>query len=85
MYFYQALLEAMEQMSISVAKSGVYRTLPARTTVVGAANPVGGHYDQRKTVSENIKMSPALMSRFDLIFIMLDKPDQVRNICKIVV
>lgn len=67
----------MEQQSVSVAKSGVFRTLSARTTVIAAANPVGGHYDRCKTVSENIKINPALMSRFDLIFILLDKPDEV--------
>ena len=38
-----------------------------------AANPVGGHYDKAKTVSENLKMSPALLSRFDLVFILLDE------------
>jgi DNA helicase MCM8 len=73
---HQALLEAMEQRSVSVAKAGIVCTLPARTSVIAAANPVGGHYDKGKTVSDNLKMNPALLSRFDLIFILLDKPDK---------
>ncbi|KAJ3113697.1 DNA replication licensing factor mcm8 [Phlyctochytrium bullatum] len=73
---YHALLEAMEQQSISVAKAGIVCSLPARATVVAAANPVGGHYNKAKTVSENLKMNSALLSRFDLIFILLDKPNE---------
>ncbi len=72
---HSALLEAMEQQSISIAKAGIVCSLPARTSVLAAANPVGGHYNKSKTVSENIKLDPALLSRFDLIFILLDKPD----------
>ena len=71
-----ALLEAMEQQSISIAKSGMVCTLSARTSVIAAANPCGGHYDSSKTVSENIKMSGPLLSRFDLLFLLLDDPDQ---------
>ncbi|RKO85279.1 MCM2/3/5 family-domain-containing protein [Blyttiomyces helicus] len=73
---HQALLEAMEQQSISIAKAGMVCSLPARTSVVAAANPVGGHYSKGKTVSENLKMNTALLSRFDLVFILLDRPDQ---------
>lgn len=51
----QALLEAMEQQSVSLAKAGIVSSLPARTSVVAAANPVGGHYNRGKTVSENLK------------------------------
>lgn len=72
---HNALLEAMEQQSISVAKAGIICSLPARTSVIAAANPVGGHYNLAKTVSENLKMNSALLSRFDLIFILMDKPD----------
>ncbi|XP_030855456.1 DNA helicase MCM8 [Strongylocentrotus purpuratus] len=73
---HQALLEAMEQQSISIAKAGVVCSLPARTSILAAANPVGGHYNKAKTVSENLKMSGPLLSRFDLVFILLDKPDE---------
>eukprot|EP01018_Ginkgo_biloba_P024667 Gb_07123 [translate_table: standard] len=74
---HQALLEAMEQQSVSVAKAGLVASLSARTSVLAAANPVGGHYNRAKTVNENLKMSAALLSRFDLVFILLDKPDEL--------
>eukprot|EP00026_Physarum_polycephalum_P003849 Phypoly_transcript_03865.p1 GENE.Phypoly_transcript_03865~~Phypoly_transcript_03865.p1 ORF type:complete len:758 (+),score=108.96 Phypoly_transcript_03865:32-2275(+) len=76
---HQALLEAMEQQSVSIAKAGIVCNLPARTSVIAAANPAGGHYDRSKTVSENLKMGPALLSRFDVIFILLDRPDEERD------
>ncbi|KAF2879292.1 hypothetical protein ILUMI_26884 [Ignelater luminosus] len=70
------LLEAMEQQSVSIAKAGVTCNLSACTSIIAAANPSGGHYNKAKTVSENIKMSPPLISRFDLIFILLDQPSE---------
>jgi len=76
---HQALLETMEQQSISIAKGGIVCNLSARTSVIAAANPVGGHYNRAKTVSENLKMSAPMLSRFDLIFILLDKPDEDRD------
>lgn len=76
---HQALLEAMEQQCISIAKAGIVCTLSARTTVVAAANPVGGHYNRGKTVQENLNLSAPLLSRFDLLFIILDKPDDARD------
>lgn len=51
----QVLLEAMEQQCVSIAKGGIMATIPARTCVIAAANPVGGHYNKAKTVSENLK------------------------------
>lgn len=65
----------MEQQTVSVAKAGVLCSLPARTCVLAAANPTGGHYDREKSVSENLRLNPALLSRFDLVFILLDRPD----------
>jgi len=76
---HQALLEAMEQQRISIAKAGIVASLSARTSVLAAANPVGGHYDRSKTVTENLRMHPALLSRFDLLFIILDRPDEARD------
>lgn len=76
---HQSLLEAMEQQNISVAKAGIVCTLMARTSVIAAANPIGGHYDRAKTIAENLKISPALLSRFDLIFILLDKPNEATD------
>ncbi|XP_065348176.1 DNA helicase MCM8 isoform X2 [Cloeon dipterum] len=73
---HQALLETMEQQSVSVAKAGVVCSLPARASVLAAANPIGGHYNRAKTVAENLKMGPALLSRFDLVFILLDQPNE---------
>ncbi|GMH10098.1 hypothetical protein Nepgr_011939 [Nepenthes gracilis] len=76
---HQALLEAMEQQCVSVAKAGLLASLSARTSILAAANPAGGHYNRAKTVNENLKMSAALLSRFDLVFILLDKPDELQD------
>ncbi|XP_066254993.1 DNA helicase MCM8-like [Euwallacea similis] len=70
------LLEAMEQQSISIAKAGMVCSLPTRPTILVAANPVGGHYNKGKTVAENLKMGSPMLSRFDLIFILLDQPNE---------
>ncbi|KAG5184900.1 MCM2/3/5 family-domain-containing protein [Tribonema minus] len=70
-----ALLEAMEQQRISIAKGGIVASLSARCSVVAAANPAGGHYSRGRTVAENLKMGAALLSRFDLVFILVDSPD----------
>lgn len=67
----------MEQQSISIAKAGITCTLPSRTTILAAANPAGGHYDMAKTVAENLKISAPMLSRFDLIFILVDNSDEV--------
>ena len=71
-----ALLGVLEQQEVSIAKAGLVASLPARATIVAAANPVGGHYDKSLSLTQNLKMSPALISRFDLVFLMLDKPNQ---------
>jgi DNA helicase MCM8 len=59
----QSLLEAMEQQCVSVAKAGLVASLPARTAIMAAANPVEGHYNRSKSIAENLKMSPAMLSR----------------------
>lgn len=51
--------------------------LPARASILAAANPTGGHYNRARSLAENLRgMSPALLSRFDLIFVLLDRPDE---------
>lgn len=67
----------MEQQSISIAKAGIVCTLPTRATILAAANPAGGHYNKAKTISENLKISSPMLSRFDLIFILLDQQNEV--------
>ncbi|KAK2581394.1 hypothetical protein KPH14_005078 [Odynerus spinipes] len=76
---HQALLESMEQQSVSVAKSGILCSLPSRTSILAAANPIGGRYDRSKTVLQNLNISQPLLSRFDLIFLLLDDPDKQRD------
>jgi DNA helicase MCM8 len=76
---HQALLEAMEQQRISIAKAGIVSSLSARASVIAAANPAAGHYNKGKTIVENLRMTPALLSRFDLIFILVDRPNALRD------
>ncbi|CAF0759296.1 unnamed protein product [Rotaria sp. Silwood1] len=71
----QVLLEAMEQQCVSIAKGGIMASIPARTCVIAAANPVGGHYNKAKTVAENLKLKGPILSRFDLVFILIDRAD----------
>lgn len=66
------LHEAMEQQTISIAKQGVVAQLNARTAILAAANPLKSRYDPKKSVIENINLPPTLLSRFDLIYILLD-------------
>lgn len=68
------LLEAMEQQTISVAKAGIVCQLNSRTAILAAANPINSKYDLKKSVVENINLNPALLSRFDLIYLVLDRP-----------
>lgn len=74
-----SLHEAMEQQSISVAKAGILATLKCRCALLGAANPKLGRFDPFESISEQINMPPSLMSRFDLIFILQDKPEETRD------
>lgn len=68
-----AIHEAMEQQTISIAKAGIQATLNARTSILAAANPVGGRYNRKATLRANINMSAPIMSRFDLFFVVLDE------------
>jgi replicative DNA helicase Mcm len=70
-----ALHEAMEQQTVSIAKAGIVATLKAQTAIIAAANPRSGRYDRYKTPTQNIHLPPSLLSRFDLIFVVIDRPD----------
>jgi DNA replication licensing factor MCM4 len=67
------LHEAMEQQTVSVAKAGIICTLNARTAILAAANPVHSKYDPRLSIVDNIRLPPTLLSRFDLVYLILDK------------
>ena len=73
------LHEVMEQQTISIAKAGIVCSLNARTAILAAANPIESRYNVKKSVIYNIRLPPTLLSRFDLIFIMIDKQDDKRD------
>ncbi|AOA61416.1 Mcm2-7 hexameric complex component [Komagataella phaffii CBS 7435] len=68
-----AIHEAMEQQTISIAKAGIHATLNARTSILAAANPIGGRYNVRHGLRRNLAMTAPIMSRFDLFFVILDE------------
>ncbi|KAF8104383.1 hypothetical protein N665_0172s0017 [Sinapis alba] len=74
-----AIHEAMEQQTISITKAGIQATLNARTSILAAANPVGGRYDKSKPLKYNVNLPPAILSRFDLVYVMIDDPDEVTD------
>ncbi|KAK5888697.1 hypothetical protein CesoFtcFv8_014762 [Champsocephalus esox] len=74
-----AIHEAMEQQTISITKAGVKATLNARTSILAAANPVGGRYDRSKSLKQNVNMTAPIMSRFDLFFILVDDCNEVTD------
>ncbi|MCC7576183.1 MAG: minichromosome maintenance protein MCM [Methanomethylovorans sp.] len=74
-----ALHEAMEQQTISIAKAGILATLKSRCALLGAANPKYGRFDRYEGIAQQINMPPALMSRFDMIFVLLDTPNEEKD------
>ncbi|KAL2156990.1 hypothetical protein VTH06DRAFT_8827 [Thermothelomyces fergusii] len=74
-----AIHEAMEQQTISIAKAGITTILNARTSVLAAANPIFGRYDDMKTPGENIDFQTTILSRFDMIFIVKDEHERGRD------
>eukprot|EP00004_Rigifila_ramosa_P020187 TRINITY_DN5225_c0_g1_i1.p1 TRINITY_DN5225_c0_g1~~TRINITY_DN5225_c0_g1_i1.p1 ORF type:complete len:609 (-),score=162.88 TRINITY_DN5225_c0_g1_i1:32-1858(-) len=70
-----AIHEVMEQQTVSIAKAGINTTLNARTSVIAAANPIFGRYNRQRTPAENVGLAAALLSRFDILFLLLDSPN----------
>jgi DNA replication licensing factor MCM5 len=78
-----AIHEAMEQQTISIAKAGITTVLNSRTSVLAAANPVWGRYDEGRSPGENIDFQTTILSRFDMIFIVKDEHNEQRDMVSI--
>jgi len=74
-----SLHEAMEQQTVSVAKAGIMANLKSRCALLGAANPRYGRFDPYESIADQINMQPSLLSRFDLIFVLTDIPDEAKD------
>lgn len=75
-----AIHEAMEQQEINVAKAGLIAKMKSRCSVFAAANPKYGRFDEYRPISDQIDLPPALLSRFDVIFPVKDKPDKAKDL-----
>lgn len=73
------LHEVMEQQTVSIAKAGIITTLNARTSILASANPIGSKYDVNLPVPQNIDLPPTLLSRFDLVYLVLDRIDEMND------
>ena len=75
-----AIHEVMEQQTISIAKAGIMTTLNARVSILAAANPAFGRYNIKRTIEQNIQLPAALLSRFDLLWLIQDRPDRENDL-----
>ncbi|XP_045472033.1 DNA replication licensing factor Mcm7 [Harmonia axyridis] len=75
-----AIHEVMEQQTISIAKAGIMTTLNARVSILAAANPAYGRYNPKRTVEQNIQLPAALLSRFDLLWLIQDKANRENDL-----
>ncbi len=73
------ILEALEQQTISISKAGINATLNSRCSVLAAANPKRGRFNKFEPLVEQIDIEPPLLSRFDLVFVIMDEPDERKD------
>jgi len=71
--------EAMEQQTISISKAGIVATLQARCAVIAVGNPIEGRYNPTQTFARNVNLSDPILSRFDILCVLRDEADDVKD------
>lgn len=74
-----SLHDALESQRVTVNKAGINAELPAQTSLLAAGNPKHGRFEEFEAISEQIELGPTLLSRFDLMFMLNDQPDEERD------